>query len=55
MKENTEIARVASKAREKAEYEAAERAKAWAEAKAKEKVDISSLAAEVSKKAAAKA
>ena len=38
MKEKAEIARVAAKAREKAEYEVAEREKSWAEARRRQRL-----------------
>ena len=50
-----DISRVASKARDKAMSEAAERAKAWAEAKVKEKSEITKIAVEASEKVEAKA
>jgi len=53
--EKAEIGRVAAEAREKAESEAAERAKAWTEAKAKEEAEIARLADEASEKVEAKA
>ena len=55
MKQKSYIDRVAFRSRYKADYEAAERTKAWAEVKAKEKEEISRLDVEASEKTESKA
>ena len=55
MTDKLDITRVAVKAREKADSEAAYRGKAWDEAKAKEKAGIARITAEASEKVEAEA
>ena len=54
-KEKAEIARVAAKARYKAEAEATESAKAWADSKSKKKAEIYRIASKASEKEEAEA